>query len=440
MGGVRWREVLGGCASESKPVRSTHMIVDMCSESRSQSGGKAKRSVYDLARLVMLRNLKVVEDGGFLFNMYDNSARMHEERAQLWETRYKKKELSDADVAAARESGKTIVDGTAYAPANIPYTREFVGGIHTRTPVYMHRMWPSSHGKKKAAALFERACMEVAHGMHDHDVRGRTIVSWHAGRCVVYPYTAVEAQRAVAERCCSNTFGEADQKVSEAVKILAAAGTVCVKTVDSDMILQLIASPTAHTWHPVHLHMKNATMRVHDAVAQCGGNDYDRRLTCVFWILAAHGVDYCKSLVRFGFYAKELLRHAQPCGGGFPTAPLFVDGPTHGTKVLKTSALMRVLATVKRRNVKPATWSTVAEELQAMLFCVSLFTGAGANRVPCGGPVKTDIVVNTRVDLTACTKSWVTDAAAWDDVLFDVGNDTDDADYARDSPAKRARK
>ena len=94
-----------------------------------------------------------------------------------------------------------------------------------------------------------------------------------------------------------------------------------------------------------------------------------------------------------GFHAKELLRHAQPTNSAFPSPTLFVDGDVLGTKIFRTHTLMDTLASVKRRKAKRATWGSVAEELQAMLLCVSLFTGACANRVPCGGPVKANIVI-----------------------------------------------
>lgn len=439
MGGVRWREVLGVCADERPPSKCKHMVVDMCSETRSQSGGKAMRSVYSLARCIMARNLKVVQEHGFLFNMYDDASRMHEERESLWEERYKKKPLSAADAKAARDAGKSIVGGTVYAPHDVPYTPAFVAKLHTRTPMHMHRMWPSAHGKTTAMALFEAACMEVAHGLPDHAIGGRTIVSWHRNERAVYPYTAGDGVHEVADRCTSNTFGEADQKVSEAVKVLACDGTVCVKTVDSDMILQLIASARSHEWHPVYLHMKNATLRVHDAVVQCGGTDYNRRLTCVFWILAAHGVDYCKSLVQYGFYAKELLRHAQPTNSAFPSPALFVDGDVLGTKIFRTHALMDTLASVKRRKAKRATWGSVAEELQAMLFCVSLFTGACANRVPCGGPVKANIVITTDACRTDTVTTWSPNPHTWGDVTVTVESDSDHSSQAHaDKRAKSA--
>ncbi|MEK9528699.1 MAG: hypothetical protein VW491_07270 [Gammaproteobacteria bacterium] len=384
-------KLLDNCTLGDDKGKLDATIVDMCSEARRVTGGPRPRSAASVANAVCTSLWK--RTNHLLVVFYDNHARMHAQRSVLWSKRYRR--LTDDECRAAEAKGKVVIDGAAYAPSSLPYTPEEVALMRTNASVVWPRLWCTQHGKKKAFSLISAAMVEWHHKNYV-DGSGRRFVSWHADTPLSYPYNDADA-RDVARRCCSNTFGEADSMVSEALKVIGPDMTVNVQTIDTDMILQIVASRTAHTWRPSRLRLLNETINVADLVRQFGNDDYPRRLTSAFWLLACNGVDYCKGLTRFGFNTAALLQLASK-----PTKPLFVLCDAHAA--FESDTFLSLLAATKRRRVKNRDWGDFHSEVSAILFCISLFSGALCQRVPCGGP-----------DLVECAVSTTEGATPFDD-------------------------
>ena len=376
-------QLLSQCTTLDEAVRQDATIVDMCSESRRVTGGPRPRSAACVARSVCTSLWKLTRS--LLVMYYDDQSRMHTQRSILWSRRYRR--LTVDECRAAEAKGKVIVDGAAYSPAMVPYTEREAKRLDTRSNVVWPKLWCTKHGKKKAFELIRDAAVEWHHE-HYVDGSGRNFISFHGAEPFVYPYNDTAA-RELATRCCASTFGEADSMVSEALKVIGETQTVNIQTIDTDMILQVLVSRNAHAWQSVRLRLLNETLDAGALTREFGGADYAKRLTAAFWMLACNGVDYCKGLTRFGYGTKtlmELARHADP----------ILFEVLEGTARFEAGTFLTVLAATKRRRVKGQDFCNFHSEVNAMLFCLSLFSGAMHNRMPCGGPdLRTEVVTNT---------------------------------------------
>lgn len=374
-------------AAVMEPQTSDFVVVDMNAEVRRLACGDTPRSAAALARTLCRSNCARGRRMAFL--MFDNPARNHSERARLHERRYATPPLAQGEVESAVARGDVVVANKIYPASKAPYTEEFVRGALCATPLEWGRVWP--RGKRGAFELVERACVEWHHGTRDDERGSDATVVWHTRDPVVYPYAHSEGVSALTRRCCDNTYGEADGKVADAVRVLAASGSVCVQTVDTDMILQILAQPGAHAFQAVTLRLKNESLDMNALVATYGGDDYARRLTHVFWMLTCNGVDYCRGLTGYGFAVKDLAAVAR-----HPDTPLFVLGKA-GHAHFNVGACVATLARLTRRNRKGLTWGMLEDELAAILFCLSLFSGACSRADGAAGPQRAALAVDLGV-------------------------------------------
>jgi hypothetical protein len=127
--------------------------------------------------------------------------------------------------------------------------------------------------------------------------------------------------------------------------------------------------------------------------------------------MACNGVDYCKGLTRFGFGTADLLQLASD-----PAKLLFTVCDAHAT--FESSTFLSLLGATKRRRVKNRNWAEFHSEVSAMLFCISLFSGALCQRVPCGGP-----------DLVECAVTTTEGAAPFDDASLAAAKARADVPY-----------
>jgi len=372
-------KILGTAVLLDDPRWCTSTIVDVCSEARRMTGGPRPRTASNVAAAICTSMWKRTTHT--LVFMYDDAERMHPQRDVLHAKRYRP--MTAEKEAAERAKGRVIIQGSAYARGSEPYTDAEARSFTANSKIVWPRLWATTVGKACAFALVRKACI-VWHQLNTDDESERVFVSWHRGKPTAYPYDSQRA-RDVAKACCSNTFGEADGKVAEAVKVLAPHGPVIIQTIDTDMILQVLASRTAHEWPTVHLRLLNETVALHTFVAARGGDSYERRLTATFWLLACNGVDYCRGLTRFGFNVDALAESASASPALFSV--------NDGEASFDAAAAMGVLCSLKRRRVKNRTWSEFNGEVSDMLFCLSLFSGAEPTKEPWGGPACAALVV-----------------------------------------------
>ena len=366
------------------------LVVDMCSESRRVGSGPRAESAERMALRICKPFFAATPvgpggaPGAILVAMFDCKERMHEARADLHKRRYKPVVAEALKEAADR--GAVVVDGVAYAPGNVPYTRQEVESFTARSPVVWTRLWASSYGKDKSWELLYAGMID-AH--HRSGVEQRRFVMWLRGKPFTWPYAEEgEKECGLASALCDNTHGEGDQRVCEASRILAVFGfkRILIQTIDTDMILQVFCTPdwggkAGCVRGRLHLKLKNEIVNIGAALADVG-TTVDARMTAAFWCLACGGVDYCKGLTRFGFTTKELMRMVS----------LGDDDVVHfsGTRFtieLDVPELMKKLGAMPRRKIKNRHIGDFVTELNAMIFCVALFAGASSKREPCGGPV-----------------------------------------------------
>lgn len=372
-------KILEGCTLlTGEPHKCSALVVDVCSEARRLGYGNKPRTARSVASQ-MCKNL-MKRSTGLVVYMFDDSGRMHTARGDLHRRRYP--DLTDEQLQQARDKGKICVGRRAFARGTEPYDDSKIDGLHTRSSVVWQRMWSSAKGKNRAFLLLSQAILEHYH--QNGDVSRDEMIVWRTGDPEIWPPNNEELGD-VAKSICNNTFGEADGKVCEAVKVLAPLRSMFVVTVDTDMILQFLCSRNAHMWgHGVWLRLLNETVNANNLVNKFGGCSFMERLSSAFWLMACNGVDYCRGLTRFGFNVAAL--------SGSTSRVVFSEVSSTAVEFkvdVFVDSLLHV--TPRRRRVKNRAWSEFVSEVADMLFCISLFSGADSQKEPAGGPDRIDI-------------------------------------------------
>ena len=360
------------------------VVVDMCSEARRVGSGPREQSARQLCD-GLFRNL-MNKCTGTLVIMFDCSERMHERRESLHLARYPP--LTDAQIDTAAEAGKVVVGRRAFARGSQPYTAAEIKTFTAHTRLVWNRLWASAEGKALGWQMLYTALIVAC---HRHATDDHTCIMWLRGAPFVWPYTRDAGKhRALAETArvvCANTYGEADQRICEAARIIAGnsapGGTMLVQTIDTDFLIQALCTPAWGDRVVLHLQLKNEKVDLAGMCRRFGG-DAGRRINAAFWCLACGGVDYCKGLTRFGYKTSDLLACAEP-----GAAPPVID-IAGGCLALRTETLMVHLAALPRRKMKRAAAHDFDKEIRDMLFCVALFAGMASTREPCGGPTVPD--------------------------------------------------
>jgi len=408
---------LPGGHTRREPAGCKSVVYDMNADVRRRAVGDTPRSARSIARAICKEACRHGEK--YVLLMFDDPTRNHEKRKRFHaDVRYAAKPLTETVRREAAERGDVVVRGKVYSAARAPYPKDHVAKATADTKLAWSRVWPIA--KHEAYCLVEKVCIAEHHALTDAEWGDRTTVVWHTHAPTVLPYTRDGERRATALACCDNTYGEADGKVADAVKLLAHLGPTKVVTIDTDMVLQLLVQPRAHEFHPVYLRLKNETIDMAAAVRTYGGPDYGRRLTCAFWMLAINGVDYCRGLQTHGFGTKDLAALAESCAKR--TSPvLFVC--CEGCWSFDADGMIGELRTLKRRNVKDRTWDGFAAETAAILWCLSLFSGAGSKEVPAAGPCEEDLVVTHPRGAGAAldAASWAAPHTPWGGVAVAIG-------------------
>lgn len=359
------------------------VVVDMCSEARRVGSGPREQSAERLCDGIF-RGL-INKCAGTLVIMFDCSERMHERRESLHRARYPA--LTDAQVEAAADAGKVVVGRRAFSRGSHPYATAEVKKFTPRTPLVWNRLWASAEGKAMGWQMLYTALIVACHRNATDD---HTCIMWLRGAPFVWPYTSEpEKHRALAETAravCANTYGEADQRICEAARIIAGGapgGAMLVQTIDTDFLLQALCTPAWGGVATLHLQLKNETVDLAGMCSRFGGGAA-ARINAAFWCMACGGVDYCRGLTRFGYKTSDLLACAEP-----GAAPPVVDAG-EGCVALRTKTLLGHLSTLSRRRMKRVTVDDFSGEVNDMMFCIALFAGMSSKREPCGGPVAQD--------------------------------------------------
>lgn len=353
-------------------------VVDMCSETRRVGSGSHEQSSVTLARRICESLWRRTAVNGVLVMLFDDSTYTHPERRLFYTQRYKP--ASEQKIAAAHaDSSKVVVGGFVHAAGMAPYTAAEIKNMTMFSKVNFNRLWSSGLGKAAAWVFLADACVHwhCSHGKPDE----HRLVCWHKGAPMIWP-CGDAAVRNMASEMCSNTFGEADQRVCEAAVVAAKTMSVRIQTIDTDMVLQCLCTSAFGGAGKICLQLKNECINVRamrsglrSRTAKTAGKKTSL-VSTAFWLMACGGVDYCRGLTRFGYTTNLLLSNMKhpvvSCSGG----KLVVDTP----------ALLRTLGGTRRRKVKTACWKELVHEVNKMAFCLALFAGMGKQRMGYGGP------------------------------------------------------
>ena len=186
------------------------------------------------------------------------------------------------------------------------------------------------------------------------------------------------------EALAKENIGEADLKIYRVAQLLAPAHSVVLKTVDTDVILQAVATPDP----PVvdgsfTLALKDFEVDANALIKAFQGKDPDTRvetrLETAFWWIMAGGTDYSKPASDQGFAKKALLDLTHPrhplrtkcllfskSAGGWRFHPALALKKLQGLP--KTRKVSRDLAGKAKRSGR-----SVADAVREALVCTAYY-------------------------------------------------------------------
>lgn len=133
-----------------------------------------------------------------------------------------------------------------------------------------------------------------------------------------------ERHEAAFAQLARENLGEADLKIYRCAQLLNPKGALVLKTVDTDVILQTLATPEP----PARATTFKLALKDFDVDAtrllQRFGPLPTVRLETVFWWIAAGGTDYCKPISDQGYGKKQLLDLTHP-KHAMKALPLFTE-------------------------------------------------------------------------------------------------------------------
>lgn len=351
----------------------------MCSECRRVAVGSNARSARSVSYRMCEQFWKRTRQT--LVLVFDDPEKMHPIRSELHAVRYKP--VSEEAARRATSSGKVVIGGQIYAKNMIPYTPDQMKKFTILSDVVWPRLWATPAGKARAFNLLCEACIMWHHANTKID-DGRTMIIRSPNYKISYPYNDENVSDLAQGMFANMNFGEADFQCSEVVKYLSEKSSVIMQTIDTDMIIQMVASIniTAKS-SSIHLRLLNETLHINKLVDQFGGVNPEMRLSSAFFMLCCNGVDYCKGLSRFGFMIAGLLNLAGK-------ALVVTYNAERSSATLDVRMLLQALGSIKVCHKKGVTWSDFSSELHRIMFCLSLFSGACRSRQPYGGPDVTE--------------------------------------------------
>ena len=206
----------------------------------ASSGKFVQTAVQVAGRLMKLVTQK--SHATYVVLCFDGPAtQMPPSRGKLYAARYKPKTESQLATDAAK--GKIIVAGRSYAPGNQPYDAAELATFDHTTKVSWARLLASRQGKAVATLLLIRGLMIDAQANPRHKTFRLIISGGPEEVTSFYPRTPHAFEPTLVDSIREIKWGEADNRVAEAVRVIAAEHrdkSIRVFTIDTDMVLQLL--------------------------------------------------------------------------------------------------------------------------------------------------------------------------------------------------------
>ena len=368
--------------SKRDPRITQWVVVDLNTQVRLVTTGHDVTALTAAHRLIK-RATENAERAAVIM-VADDSSKLPPIRAAVHTKRLRVLSEDDQKVQASR--GKVIVQNRAFAPGTEPYTDDELetiktNGIHAREN--WTRLLANSAGKTVAYALVAKAIQHSAQGViRDPSFK---LLLWHTGST---PYTFPNNwDPALVDMITDNAYGEADERVTEAIKAIETAEApgpahIVVRTIDTDMLIQVLVAPVLPNVPETGSLLIQFKNELVDAVAwksflDTGSPDQlaSRALLLVF----ASGCDYNSGLTPYGYRNAAIVKAAQTAG------TFCCIDRDKDTCTVDLVGLAQAVRSIKRSNpLKDA--GAFGEELENATYTVAYFSGIKRRR---GGPERT---------------------------------------------------
>lgn len=320
---------------------------------------------------------------------------------------------------------KFYYNGRIYVTGERPYqdsdetVRDTMKNYTIRsTDIAWKRMWNSGYGKKRAFELI----MEGVKHLFKAEIalKKSVLITWHDEmEPVVYPGFAKdydEDVKDVIESLKKTTFGEADQRVVEAIRplILKKSLKCHVSTIDTDMVAQLLMLPIPFLDTIMHITLKLEVVSMHKFPYRIPRNYHasdnrdlvdPKRLSSIFFMVSL-GSDYNDTFTKCGFPKAELTEKMHEFMRPNCVYETFArltnkkstddSTKTHLCLEIDLQKFFRVINATKRTFIKSRNMfkaddnpSMFVEHISSIFYTMALFAGV------CPNHTATDVNIRT---------------------------------------------
>ena len=308
---------------------------------------------------------------------FDVPSRAPPVRAKLHKARYPTK--SPEQLAADRAKGMIVIAGRSFKPGAEPYTSDELATFTATSHVCWARLLANAEGKRTATRLL------IAGLMHDAQATVRCkdfrlVLSGGPDHVTqFYPRTPTAFSAELKAALEAIAWGEADNRVAATVQVFtgidAGAGVV-VWTIDTDMVLQLIAIDLAQFSGLLVLNLiKSAPINIM-RLRQAAGATLDERRATTALLLCAKGCDYNNGFTTFGYVQRAFVDAAM---SELKIAPFVTTGEGGGL-AFDLKLFLDVVRSVPRRSVKQYSLADLCSELEGICTTLGLFCLVGRDR------------------------------------------------------------
>lgn len=366
----------------SVPALDT-IVVDATALMYICSAGKFKKTAVLVGANMLKKVLITGSETAMLF--FDVPSRAPPVRARLHKTRYPQKSAEKLEIDRAK--GMVIIAGRSFKPGAEPYTSEELATFEATTQVCWARLLANAEGKCTATKLLIAGLMYSAQAT----VRAKTFRLVLSGGpdevTLFYPRSPTAFSPELATGIEAIKWGEADNRVSAAVQAFSKLNNdarVVVWTIDTDMVLQLIAVDLAGFSGTLVLNLIKSDPIDMMKLRQAAGSTLDERRATTALLLCAKGCDYNNGFTTFGYVQKAFVDAAM---SELRIAP-FVTTRADGGIIFDLKLFLDVVRSIPRRSVKRYSPLDLRTELEGICTTLGLFCLVGSDRdVPGPGAI-----------------------------------------------------
>ena len=318
----------------------------------ASSGNFVQTAIQVAGRLFKLVHAK--SQAYYVILCFDGPAsQMPPSRGKLYASRYKTK--TESQLAIDAQKGKIIVAGRSYAPGTEPYQADEINTFSCDSKLSWRRLLASREGKVAATKLLIEG-LKVDAQANPRSPTFRLIISGGPDEIsFFYPRAPHSFNQSVVDQIRAIRWGEADNRVSQSVKIMSGhyQKSIRVFTIDTDMVLQLLCLDLGSHATALTLDLVKSGLIDVNKLRQSAGNTMQERLSSVALLLCAKGCDYSNGLTVFGYRQEPFVNAA------FLNNMPFVHHSEDGSMSFDIAIFSKVVKHVPRWSIKTTTCNQV---------------------------------------------------------------------------------